>query len=376
MADLPKRIADLAASQPQLPVSWYVDPEIFAIEQQAILADAPGYVGHEAMVPEVGDYHTLAGTGHGQLLARSAAGVHLLGNVCRHRQALMLEGRGNAHNIVCPMHRWTYDLEGRLIGAPEFDERPCRDLATWPLQNWHGLLFAGPRDVAADLAGFSLAHEFDYTGLVYHSTTVDELPFNWKSFLEVYLELYHVEALHPGVSKFVDPGNFSWEFGSRWSNQVLGVYDRLTRPGTPAYAKYQEVLLAHRGGEPPRYGTLWFVLYPNVMLEWYPEALVVSTLIPRSASHTTNVVDFFYPEEIFHFEPQIVSAHQAAYLETAAEDAGGCERLDRGRRALHARGADDRGPYQSPTEDGMVHFHEFVRRQLAPYLAQDAGLSV
>ncbi|MCC6611498.1 MAG: aromatic ring-hydroxylating dioxygenase subunit alpha [Burkholderiales bacterium] len=364
MADLPKSIAALAASRPQLPVAWYVDPEVYAAEQKALFQDAPGYVGHEAMVPEVGNYHTLAWMGHGKLLARGAGGVSLLSNVCRHRQALMLEGRGAAHNFVCPLHRWTYDLGGKLIGAPHFDERPCRDLERWPLQSWHGLLFAGKRDVAADLAGFSLAREFDSSGFVYHGTTVDELPFNWKTFLEIYLELYHVEAVHPGLSKFVDPGNYSWEFGERWSNQVLGVYEDLKRPGTPAYARYQQLLLEFRNGEPPRYGTLWFILYPNVMLEWYPESLVVSTLVPRSATHTTNVVDFFYPEEIHHFEPQIVEAHQKAYAETAAEDAVACERMDRGRRALHARGADDRGPYQSPTEDGMIHFHEFVRRHL------------
>jgi phenylpropionate dioxygenase-like ring-hydroxylating dioxygenase large terminal subunit len=35
--------------------------------------------------------------------------VNLLSNVCRHRQSLLLEGRGNAQNIVCPVHRWTYD---------------------------------------------------------------------------------------------------------------------------------------------------------------------------------------------------------------------------------------------------------------------------
>ena len=32
--------------------------------------------------------------------------------------------------------------------------------------------------------------------------------------------------------------------------------------------------------------------------------------------------------------------------------------------ALHARGDDDRGPYQSPMEDGMQHFHEWYRRRL------------
>jgi len=30
----------------------------------------------------------------------------------------MLTGKGNAQNIVCPIHRWTYDLQGELLGAP------------------------------------------------------------------------------------------------------------------------------------------------------------------------------------------------------------------------------------------------------------------
>jgi hypothetical protein len=28
------------------------------------------------------------------------------------------------------------------------------------------------------------------------------------------------------------------------------------------------------------------------------------------------------------------------------------------------RGDDDAGPYQSPMEDGMQHFHEWYRRQI------------
>ena len=45
----------------------------------------------------------------------------------------MLEGRGNAQNIVCPLHRWTYDLKGELLGAPHFPENPCVKLHSTPL---------------------------------------------------------------------------------------------------------------------------------------------------------------------------------------------------------------------------------------------------
>ena len=104
--------------------------------------------------------------------------------------------------------------------------------------------------------------------------------------------------------------------------------------------------------------------YPNIMLEWYPHVLVVSTAIPRSPSLTTNVVEFYYPEEIALFEREFIDAEQAAYNETALEDEVLCARMERGRRALYAQGLDDAGPYQSPMEDTEVHFHEWVRAGL------------
>src|SRR5919108_4943295 len=80
----------------QLPVSWYFDPEIFALEKKLLFEAGANYVGHELMVPNVGDFHTLAWTDHAKMLVRNAGAVELLSNVCRHRQAIMLEGRGNA----------------------------------------------------------------------------------------------------------------------------------------------------------------------------------------------------------------------------------------------------------------------------------------
>ncbi|RPH61695.1 MAG: aromatic ring-hydroxylating dioxygenase subunit alpha, partial [Burkholderiales bacterium] len=81
---------------------------------------------------------------------------------------------------------------------------------------------------------------------------------------------------------------------------------------------------------------------------------------------TTNIVEFYYPEEIVLFEREFVEAERAAYMETAIEDDEIALRMDAGRRVLMDRGDDEAGPYQSPMEDGMQHFHEFLRRQLGP----------
>ena len=369
MTDI-SNLSELAKTTRPLPMAWYFDPRVFELEQRILFDQGPGYVGHELMVPNPGDYMTLEWMGHAKMLVRNDHGVELMSNVCRHRQGLLLEGRGHARHIVCPLHRWTYAIDGTLLGAPEFADKPCVSLPKTPLKRWNGLLFAGPRDVAEDLKDFSAAADYDFSGYVYDRTVIDECPFNWKAFLEIYLELYHVEPFHPGLRDFVDAANFRWEFGPRWSIQYMGVKNQLQKTGSPKYARYRDALLRYTWGEMPKYGTLWSIYYPNVMMEWYPHGLVVSTLIPRSPDHTTNVVEFYYPEDVAYFETELKEAHQAAYLESAAEDAQICTLLHRGRRALYERGEDDTGPYHSPLEDGMIHLHEFLRRELGPALGE------
>src|SRR3989449_329198 len=122
MSDLPSS-RTLTPNTSQLPVSWYFDPQVFELEQKQLFASGPGYVGHELMVPNTGDYHTLAWMDHGKVLVRNANGIELLSNVCRHRQAILLEGRGNAQNIVCPLHRWTYDMKRSEEHTSELQSR-------------------------------------------------------------------------------------------------------------------------------------------------------------------------------------------------------------------------------------------------------------
>ena len=149
-------IAHLRRATSQLPVSSYCSPDVYAAEQRQLFARAPGYAGHELMVPNVGDYCVLEWRDNAEALIRNPQGVELVSNICRHRQAIMLKGRGNAANIVCPIHRWTYDLKGELLGAPRFADNPCLNLGRSPLQNWNGLLFDGKRDVHRDLAAHAV----------------------------------------------------------------------------------------------------------------------------------------------------------------------------------------------------------------------------
>ena len=367
MSDL-AAAARLRQATSQLPAHWYCDPRVFHAERTQLLARAPGYVGHALMTPERGDYHVLAARDNAQALVHGPQGVELLSNICRHRQAIMLTGRGNARSIVCPIHRWTYDLRGKLLGAPRFENQPCAQLGRTPLSNWHGLLFDGPRDVARDLAGLSLK-DIDFTGYVLNRVDLHPCNYNWKTFIEVYLEDYHVDPFHPGLGQFVTCNDLRWEFAERASVQSVGVNSGLAKPGTRAYERWHKAVLDYYRGRQPAQGAIWLTYYPNIMVEWYPHVLVISTLVPQAVDRTLNVVEFYYPEDIALFEPEFVEAEQAAYHETAKEDDEIAERMDAGRKALYAQGRSEVGPYQSPMEDGMQHFHEFYRREMEVHLA-------
>ena len=367
MTDLSISLEARGRSRSQLPVSSYFDEELFRREQALILKHSPGYVGHELAVPGVGDYLALAQEGEGRALVRNPGGVELVSNVCRHRQAVMLKGRGQTQqNIVCPLHRWTYDLHGQLVGAPHFAQDPCLHLRNYPLQNWHGLLFErNGRDVLADLAPLGTAAQLDFSGFVFDRAHLHECDYNWKTFIEIYLEDYHVGPFHPGLGQFVTCKDLAWEFGRHHSVQTVGVNKALTRAGSAVYQRWQEALLNYRSGELPAHGAIWLTYYPTVMVEWYPQVLVVSTLFPRGPRKTLNLVEFFYPEEVAAFEREIVEAQQAAYMETCIEDDEIALRMDAGRQALLERGECDAGPYQSPMEDGMQQFHEWYRREMS-----------
>ncbi len=365
MSDLAS-LAKLARSTAQLPVGVYFDDALLQKEKKQLFQQSPQYAGHRLMVPNVGDYAALPWENEGRILVRNSQGIELMSNVCRHRQAKMLSARGHADNIVCPLHRWTYDLKGELIGAPHFGETPCLNLSTTPLQQWNSLLFENNGvDVAALMKTMSVTKDLDFEGYMLDHIEVHECDYNWKTFVEVYLEDYHVEPFHPGLGSFVSCNDLRWELGEGYSVQTVGVNAALAKSGSPVYRRWQEEVLRYRNGEAPPFGAIWLTLYPNIMIEWYPHVLVVSTLWPKGPQKTTNVVEFYYPEEIVLFERDFVAAERAAYMETCVEDDEIALRMDAGRRILVDREVNEVGPYQSPMEDGMQHFHEWYRSKIA-----------
>src|SRR5918999_2473700 len=98
----------------------YIDPAVFALEEERIFRRVWLYVAHEIEVPNAGDYVlTRLGPDEVILVRREEGALSLLHNRCAHRGArIVSQPSGNARQLRCPYHSWTYRLDGSLIGVP------------------------------------------------------------------------------------------------------------------------------------------------------------------------------------------------------------------------------------------------------------------
>ena len=229
---------------------------------------------------------------------------------------------------MCPLHRWTYDLQGKLLGAPHFADQPCAHLGRTPLQNWNGLLFDGPRDVARDSRGLTLAATSTSPATCSTASSCTSATTTGRPSSRSTSRTTTSQPFHPGLGQFVTCDDLRWEFGD-WRRCRRSASTTASRkPGTPTYERWHKAVLDTTAASRRTHGAIWLTYYPNIMVEWYPHVLVVCTLIPPAPQKTLNVVEFYYPEEIALFEREFVEAEQAAYMETA----------QRGRRDRRAHG--------------------------------------
>src|SRR5438128_1864435 len=107
-----------------------------------------------------------------------------------------------------------------------------------------------------------LRAELDFSGMVLDHVELHHCNYNWKTFIEVYLEDYHVGPFHPGLGNFVTCDDLRWEFKRDYSVQTVGVANRLGKPGSDVYKRWHKALMNYRSGEPPKYGAIWLTYYP------------------------------------------------------------------------------------------------------------------
>src|SRR5207248_3917003 len=159
-----------------IPPAIYGSEEIHKLELERIFAKDWLCPGLAADIPEPGDYITYSIIDQPFFTIRGRDGrIRSFANVCLHRMMILLEGHGRSGRITCPYHGWTYDTEGRVIGAghmgrrdPEFDKKGYR-LPELRTEIWQGWIYvtlnpdAAPvstllKDLEPEVARYGLAN--------------------------------------------------------------------------------------------------------------------------------------------------------------------------------------------------------------------------
>lgn len=212
MVDLDKIRGLLGQRRPgcTLPQGFYNDPDAYVFDLEAIFGRAWLQVGFEVELPKPGS-HLSVTLGHWPILiTRDRAGaLHAFHNACRHRGSqICAEGHGTSARLVCPYHRWTYELSGELVHASRMPEdfKPAEHgLKPVHLANVGGILFVCLADEPPEIDSFRTefppllaAHDLSNAKLAYESTLIEKG--NWKLVMENARECYHCATSHPELA--------------------------------------------------------------------------------------------------------------------------------------------------------------------------------
>src|SRR5580693_9316832 len=240
--------ADIARAW-SIPARFYTAADALVAEREKIFARNWEVVGHVHQLVNPGDFFTTELLGEPLLLVRSAKG-ELRGfyNVCRHRAGPPAEGCGSKKLFRCSYHGWTYGLDGALISAPEFegveDFRP-EQFALKPVrvEEWFNLIFVN-LDPAAEPLAKTLgelprqAAPFQFADMKLSERRTYDMRCNWKTYVDNYLEGYHLPSVHPGLNRELDFNGYVVEPYERHVRQVSPIRGAQSGDTTPR--RYQE----------------------------------------------------------------------------------------------------------------------------------------
>jgi choline monooxygenase len=278
------------------PVENYVKPARFA-EELRLLRAMPSVFVPSVAIPNPGDHAERVSFGVPLFAVRGRDNrARVFRNACRHRGFALVEGAGCSHALVCRYHGWTYRLDGSLSHVPHADAFPDLDPSTRGLvevesREVDGLIVIGPLDPAgapqdgADEALSSMASLSDGSPWRDILPSVDRpvfigsgsRAFNWKVFVEQFLEGYHIKSTHKDTF-------FPLQYDDLNVVETFGPNTRITFP-------YRNI--EHLRDRPETSWTIdarvTFVyhLFPNVMLATFPNLVVMVALDPVDIDHTT-----------------------------------------------------------------------------------------
>ncbi|RLL66893.1 aromatic ring-hydroxylating dioxygenase subunit alpha [Streptomyces sp. Z26] len=357
---------------PTLPGHHYTDPDVFAREQRHLFEQMWFCAVRSADLARPGAFRTVPVGRESVLVSRSRGGaVRAFLNICRHRGAkLCTEPEGEVRrNFQCPYHAWTYDLDGKLIAAPNLTSMPDIDRTEYGLvkvhvREWLGYVWVCLADeppsfeddvigaVTARLGDADAVDRWDVESLELGRRVTYDVRANWKLIIENFMECYHCATIHPELTEvlpeFAD--GFAAQYyvghGAAFGDEVSGFtvdggdgLDTLPGVGADQDRRYYAITVR-----------------PQVFLNLVPDHVIVHRMYPTAPDRTRVECDWLYLPQVVA-DGRDLTRSVELFHRVNEQDFDACERCQQvmGSRAYR------HGGVLVPSEHHIGEFHDWVR---------------
>ncbi|SEO02705.1 Phenylpropionate dioxygenase, large terminal subunit [Paracoccus alcaliphilus] len=352
-----------------MPPSVYTSAEFLERELETIFAKEWVCVGRAEGLANPGDYLTYDLAGQPVVVIRDKSGqLRAFSNVCLHRMSTIVEGTGNKRLLVCPYHAWTYDLEGRLRGAPFMTRTTgfCKENYALPqirCEKWLGWIYItldkdrpSVASALGELQRMIAPYQMENYVECFRETHVWDT--NWKVLAENFMESYHLPVCHAAT---------------------VGGHSRLEEmdcpPGLRAFNYHwitKEASLAIGNAHPDntrltgdwRKTTALITLYPSHLITLTPGYFWYLSLHPKGTGQVSMVFGGGLSPE-FMADPraeEYVASLKTLLDEVNAEDRGCTEKVFRGLNADAARAG-----HLSYLERPIYDFMQYIAERTAGF---------
>jgi len=343
-----------------LPAEFYTDEKYFELSKNKIFSKSWQYACDTDKAKVSGQIHPFTllekYLDEPLIITRDKSDrLNCLSNVCTHRGNILVEGNCIEKNISCRYHGRRFDLDGKFISMPGFDEVknfPSKkdNLPEIPFDTWEKFLFVSLdpvspiRNFIGDMCSrmsWLPLNEFIYQPARSRDYLVNA---HWALYCENYLEGFHIPYVHNSLNNVLDYSNYKTEL-FQFSNLQIGIgkngEDCFDLPkDSDDYKNYGNNISAY-----------YFWIFPNLMFNFYPWGLSINIIRPLKKDLTkVSFLTYLWDES------KIDKGSGAGIDKVEREDEAIVENVQIG---INSRSY-DRGRYSVKHERGTHHFHRII----------------
>jgi glycine betaine catabolism A len=380
-----------------LPQGLFTEQNSFDFDMAAIYGTSWLMAGMECELPRTGSYMAFTVGKWPVIITRDSKGdIHAFHNSCRHRGSILCQpGHGTAPKLVCPYHRWTYNLDGSLLAATRMPD----DF----VKSDHGLKPVAVRVVAGGIficladdppafdefgdrfAEYAGPLKFNNMKLAATDLMVEQA--NWKLVMDNARECYHCPTGHPDLAKSF-PVVFSGFFDAEGDKKASAYAAQMDALGLPHQALQgdwwqmsrfalnegaktismdgqhlvKKLLVEGNGGS---VGSFRWALDPHIFAHATSDQVFTCSFMPVSPTETHAFSKWFVHKDAVEGVDYHVEDLKEVWIKTNLQDR---ELAENNNRGVVSPGYTP-GPYSPDAETLALQFTDWYCNKARAYIA-------